>query len=106
MFPTSRFRFSFSNLFLIYIDAAAIVEKESIHLHNFVEILDGLFDFLADKNCTSKSIDPFASALVSNISSFIAKETGTNSTLAIDEFLGLSSESSQLVFLAQILKQP
>merc|ERR1711970_162747 len=34
---------------LSYIDAGAIVMKEAIHLHNFVEILDGLLDFLEEK---------------------------------------------------------
>ena len=41
---------------LSYIDASAIVQKEAIHLHNFVEILDGLLDFLDEKNECNASL--------------------------------------------------
>jgi len=77
---------------LSYIDAAAIVEKEAIHLHNFVEILDGLLDFLVDKlpNNTISS-----SGLSSPIKAD-CDESGTvddDLTLAIanDDFIGLTS---------------
>lgn len=40
---------------LSYIDAAAVVAKETVPLHNLVEILDGLYDFRADKNFEDSS---------------------------------------------------